>query len=164
MYWTEIEIECNTRWWRCHLFHRCRSNELREIWSTCETKSVSKQAALILITWSSKNVQSPETMLSRLATFHYIHWVDLTIFATWKQNTQKMNDRAFFDATISMFPIEFSRWLFVLLKFETEVDTVVCYIDLYILMQGAASNIKWHQTITVTNLFPFEVVQSQWQI
>ena len=41
----------------------------------CETKSVSKQDALILIARSSKIVQWTKTMLSKLTTFPCIHWV-----------------------------------------------------------------------------------------
>ena len=44
----------------------------------CESKSVSKQDVLIMVTWPSKVVQWTETMLSKFATFHYIHWVDQT--------------------------------------------------------------------------------------
>ena len=44
--------------------------------SISETKSLSKQDLLIKITCSSKDVQSSETILSKLATFPYIHWVD----------------------------------------------------------------------------------------
>ena len=41
----------------------------------CETKSVSKQDALIMVACPSKVVQGTETMLSKLATFSCIHWV-----------------------------------------------------------------------------------------
>ena len=42
----------------------------------CEAKSVSKQDALILITWSSKVMQWTESTLSKLAIFPCIHWVE----------------------------------------------------------------------------------------
>ena len=42
----------------------------------CETKSVSKQHIPFMITCSNKTVLSPETMLSTLANFPCIHWVD----------------------------------------------------------------------------------------
>ena len=41
-----------------------------------ETKPVSKQDVLIKVTCLSKVVQWTETMLSKLATFPYIHWVE----------------------------------------------------------------------------------------
>ena len=41
----------------------------------CETKSVSKQDVLIMVTWPSKVVQWTETMLYKLATFPCILWV-----------------------------------------------------------------------------------------
>ena len=41
----------------------------------CAAKSLSKQDLPIMVTCSSKIVQSPETILSKLATFPCIHWV-----------------------------------------------------------------------------------------
>ena len=52
----------------------------------CEAKSVSKQDALILITWSSKVMQWTETTLSKLAIFPCIHWVEKYILSNIKMN------------------------------------------------------------------------------
>ena len=47
----------------------------------CEAKSVSKWDAIIIVTCPSKVVQWTETMLFKLATIPYIHWVgDLLVY------------------------------------------------------------------------------------
>ena len=71
----------------CHWTHGCDVNVVKNYLKAkqwikgslasliCETKSLSMQDLLIMITCSSKNVQSPETLLFKLTTFPYIHWV-----------------------------------------------------------------------------------------
>ena len=54
----------------------------------CKTRSVSKQEVLSIITYPSNVLQWPETMLFKLATFPYIHWIVLeTLLSNHNQLT-----------------------------------------------------------------------------
>ena len=59
-------------WWNCSSMQALKTKQSIKV---SVVKSVSKQDALILITCLSKIVQWSETMLSKLPTFFYIHWV-----------------------------------------------------------------------------------------
>ena len=71
-------------WWNCSSMQALKTKQSIKV---SVVKSVSKQDALILITCSSKIVQWSETMLSKLPTFFYIHWVVhfffKKVFCTW---------------------------------------------------------------------------------